>query len=56
MQVATLAHASIQLLTAVLPVTGAIVLARIRNADNLPVRATNYARAQLYATYAFRYP
>jgi len=55
-QFAGLANASIQLLTAGLPVTAAIQVARIRDANNLPVATATYARAQLYVTYAFRYP
>jgi hypothetical protein len=55
-QVAGLGNASIQLLTPVLPVTAAINVARIRDVNNLPTGSANYARAQLYVTYAFRYP
>jgi hypothetical protein len=55
-QVAQLGNASVQLLTAVLPITASIQLARIRDANNLPAGTTMYARARLYATYAFRYP
>jgi hypothetical protein len=44
------------LLTPVLPVTAAINVARIRDVNNLPTGSANYARAQLYVTYAFRYP
>jgi hypothetical protein len=51
-----LGNASIQLLTAMLPVTAAVQVARIRNVNNLPTGSMNYARAQLYVTYAFRYP
>jgi hypothetical protein len=38
------------------PVTAAVSLARIRDANNLPVGTTTYGQAQLYMTYAFRYP
>ena len=55
-QIAGLAHASVQLLSAAFPVTAAVSLARIRDANNLPVGTATYRQAQLYMTYAFRYP
>ncbi len=55
-QIAGLAHASVQLLSAMFPVTAAVSLARMRDANNLPVGTTTYGQAQLYMTYAFRYP
>lgn len=55
-QRALLGDASVQLLTPVLPITARIQFAHIRNSNNLPVGAATYARAQLLATYAFRYP
>ncbi len=55
-QIAGLAHAYVQLLTPTLPITAAITLARIRDANNLPVGTATYGQAQLYLTYAFRYP
>jgi hypothetical protein len=51
-----LANASVQLLTVALPITASLELARISNVNNVPTAAMNYARVQLYATYAFRYP
>lgn len=55
-QSAVLGNASVQFLTVMFPITAQITLARITNANNLPVPATNYAQAQLYASYAFHYP
>lgn len=55
-QSAAIADASIEFLNVVLPITARIQLARIRDANNAPVGAANYAQAQLVATYAFRYP
>ena len=55
-QIAGLAHAYVQLLTPALPITAAVTVARIRDANNLPVGTATYGQAQLYVTYAFRYP
>jgi hypothetical protein len=55
-QSAVLGDASIQFLTAVLPITAQITVARITNVNNLPSAATTYAQAQLYASYALHYP
>lgn len=55
-QVSGIAHASAQLLTPTFPITAAVTLARIRDANNLPVGTATYGQAQLYLTYAFRYP
>jgi Capsule assembly protein Wzi len=55
-QSATLVDASLRLLRATLPVTMRFEAARITNAANQPHAAELYIRAQLLATYAFRYP
>lgn len=55
-QKALLGDLGIQFLTARLPVTARLELARITNVNNQPVPAALYLRMQLLATYAFRYP
>jgi hypothetical protein len=55
-QTADLGDASVQFLNPVLPVTASVQLARIQNANNVPLAATNYAQLQLTATYALHYP
>jgi hypothetical protein len=55
-QTAVLGDASVQFLNAMLPITASVHVARIRDANNLPVGTSNYAQLQLTATYAFRYP
>jgi hypothetical protein len=51
-----LADASIQLLRTTTPVTFRVETARIENAANQPSLPKFSVRAQLYGTYAFRYP
>ncbi len=51
-----LANASAQLLSVVLPLTLRVDAAHVTNVDNVPIPAATYARVQLLATYAFRYP
>ncbi len=55
-QTATLADASLRFLRAALPLTARVEAARIQNAANVPRAAELYVRAQLIASYAFRYP
>ncbi len=55
-QEAALGDASVQYLNAILPITASVQVARIRDANNLPVPTTNYAQLQLTATYALHYP
>jgi len=55
-QTAAIGDVSMQILTPIMPVTGSVAVARIRGANNLPLAATTYVRAQLAVTYAFRYP
>jgi hypothetical protein len=55
-QEAALGDASIQFLNPVLPITASVQVARVRDANNLPVPTTNYAQLQLTATYALHYP
>jgi hypothetical protein len=49
-------NASVQFLTAMFPITAQVIVARITNVNNVPTPATNYAQAQLYASYALHYP
>ena len=55
-QSATLGGVSLRLLRRSLPVTLRLDGARVANAGNQPHAAELYIRAQLLATYAFRYP
>jgi hypothetical protein len=55
-QRAALADLAAQLLTAQLPITARVELARIDNVNNRLQPAALYMRAQLVGTYAFRYP
>jgi len=55
-QLAGLGDASIQFLNAVLPITASVQVARIQNANNVPLPAAYYAQLQLTATYALHYP
>jgi hypothetical protein len=55
-QSAELGDASVQFLNPVLPIAATVQLARIQNANNVPLPAANYAQLQLTATYALHYP
>ena len=50
------AHAYVQLLTPALPVTAAVTLARIRDANNVPVWHATYGQAQLTSPMPFAIP
>jgi hypothetical protein len=55
-QQATLADVSLRLLRVTLPITARFEAARVQNPGNVLSRTDTYVRAQLIASYAFRYP
>ena len=55
-QRALLADLELQRLSATIPVTLRVETARIENPGNIPALPSMYLRAQLFGTYAFRYP
>lgn len=55
-QRAFLADVAVQRLVATIPLTLRVETARIENPGNIPALPSTYLRAQLFGTYAFRYP
>lgn len=55
-QRALLGELALQRLSPTVPVTLRVETARIENPGNIPALASMYLRAQLFGTYAFRYP